>query len=132
MSYCRLVKCAKESAGNRYGTSGKKIGNASLQWAFAAAALLCLRHNAQGQKCLARVEKKHGKGTALTVLAHKLARAVSYMLLRDTGFEMDTVLHGYGSRGGEPAASRDPYGLSLNDRPWNIPPAWRHGTRNRT
>ena len=27
-SYCRLVKCAKESAGKRSGTAGKKIGNA--------------------------------------------------------------------------------------------------------
>jgi transposase len=33
-SYCRLVKCAKESAGKRYGTSGTKIGNAYLKWAF--------------------------------------------------------------------------------------------------
>jgi transposase len=24
VSYCRLVKCARESAGKRYGTSGKK------------------------------------------------------------------------------------------------------------
>ena len=30
-SYCRLVKCAKESAGKRSGTSGKKIGNAYLK-----------------------------------------------------------------------------------------------------
>jgi transposase len=30
VSSCRLVKCAKESAGKRYGTSGKKIGNAYL------------------------------------------------------------------------------------------------------
>src|SRR5437763_2781717 len=30
VSYCRLVKCAKESAGKRSGTSGAKIGNAYL------------------------------------------------------------------------------------------------------
>src|SRR5262244_4612546 len=34
VSYCRLVKCARESAGKRYGTSGTKIGNAHLKWAF--------------------------------------------------------------------------------------------------
>ena len=28
VSYCRLVKGAKESAGKRYGTSGTKIGHA--------------------------------------------------------------------------------------------------------
>ena len=104
VSYCRLVKCAKESAGKRYGTAGKKIGNAYLKWAFSEAAVLFLRNNAQGQKYLARLEKKHGQGKALTILAHKLARAVYYMLLRDTVFEMDTFLNGYGSRAGEPAA----------------------------
>jgi transposase len=31
VSYCRLVKCAKESAGKRLGTSGQKIGNAHLK-----------------------------------------------------------------------------------------------------
>jgi transposase len=89
VSYCRLVKCAKESAGKRYGTSGKKIGNAYLKWAFSEAAVLFLRNNPAGQKYLARLEKKHSKGKALTVLAHKLARAVYYMLKRDTAFDLD-------------------------------------------
>jgi transposase len=93
VSYCRLVKCAKESAGKRYGTSGKKIGNAYLKWAFSEAAVLFLRNNPVGQKYLARLEKRHGKGKALTVLAHKLARAVYYMLTRDTAFDLDKFLH---------------------------------------
>jgi transposase len=92
VSYCRLVKCAKESAGKRYGTSGTKIGNAYLKWAFSEAAVLFLRANPAGQKYLGRLEKKHGKGKALTVLAHKLARAVYYMLKRDTAFEMHKFL----------------------------------------
>jgi transposase len=33
-SYARLVKCSKESGGKRLGTSGSKIGNAHLKWAF--------------------------------------------------------------------------------------------------
>jgi transposase len=94
VSYCRLVKCARASAGKRYGTSGKQIGNAHLQWAFSEAAVLFLRHNPAGQQYLARLENKHGKGKALTILAHKLARAVSQMLKRDTGFDMDKFLHG--------------------------------------
>jgi transposase len=94
VSYCRLVKCAQESAGKRYGTSGAKIGNAYLKWAFSEAAVLFLRHNPVGQKYLTRLEKKHGKGKALTILAHKLARAVYYILKRDTVFEMDKFLHG--------------------------------------
>jgi len=92
VSYCRLVKCAKESAGKRYGTSGTKIGNAYLKWAFSEAAVLFLRANPAGQKYLTRLEKKHGKGKALTVLAHKLARAVYYMLKRARAFDMKTFL----------------------------------------
>jgi len=54
VSYCRLVKCAKESAGTRLGTAGKKIGNGHLKWAFSEAATLFLRTNAPGQQSLAR------------------------------------------------------------------------------
>jgi transposase len=61
VSYCRLVQCAKESAGKRYGTAG-------------------------------------------TVLAHKLARAVYYMLKREVVFDMDTFLQSEGRGAGEPAA----------------------------
>jgi transposase len=94
VSYCRLVKCAKESAGKRYGTSGAKMGNAYLKWAFSEAAVLFLRGNPAGQQYLARLEKKHSKGKALTVLAHKLARAVYYMLQRKTAFDLPTFLRG--------------------------------------
>ncbi len=87
VSYCRLVTCAKESAGKRLGTSGTKIGNAHLKWAFSEAAVLFLRDHPPAQKYLARLEKKHDKGKALTVLAHKLARAVYYMLKRHVVFD---------------------------------------------
>jgi transposase len=94
VSYGRLVKCARESAGKRYGSSGAKMGNAALKWAFSEAAVLCLRTNPAGQKYLARLEKNHGKGKAFTILAHKLARAVYYMLKRHTAFEMAMFLRG--------------------------------------
>jgi transposase len=93
-SYCRLVTCAKESAGKRSGTSGTKIGNAHLKWAFSEAAVLFLRDNPAGQKFLARLEQKHRQGKALTILAHKLARAVYYMLKQKTAFEMQKFLNG--------------------------------------
>ena len=105
VSYCRLVTCAKESAGKRYGTSGTKIGHAYLQWAFSEAAVLFLRDNPAGQQYLARLEKKPGPGKALTVLAQQLARAVYDMLTRDTVFDMATFLHREGSGVGEPAAN---------------------------
>jgi len=91
-SYCRLVKPLKESAGKKYGSSGKKIGNAHLKWAFSEAACLFLRGNPEGKEFFAKLERKHGKGKALTVLAHKIARAVYYMLKRKTAFDMDLFL----------------------------------------
>jgi transposase len=103
-SYCRLVKCSKESGGKRLGTSGKKIGNAHLKWAFSEAATLFLRNNPQGQKLLARLEKKHDKGKALSILAHTLGRAVYYMLKRQVAFDMAIFLQTSGSRAGEPGA----------------------------
>jgi len=70
-SSCRLVKCAKESNGKRSGTSGATIGHAHLTWAFSEAAVFFLRDHPAGQTFLARVEKKHAKGKALTIFAHK-------------------------------------------------------------
>jgi len=88
VSYCRLVKCAKESNGKRLGTSGKKMGNVHLRWAFAEAAILFLRQHQLGKEYFMKLERKHGKAKALTVLAHKLARAVSYMLTREQAFDL--------------------------------------------
>ena len=76
VSYCRLVKCSKESNGKKFGSSGKKIGNAHLKWAFSEAAALFLKGNEPGKKYLDRIANKHGKGKALSILAHKLGRAV--------------------------------------------------------
>jgi transposase len=92
VSYARLVKCAKQSAGKIYGTSGRKIGNVHLKWAFSEAAVGFLRNNPEGKKYYARLERKHGKGKALTVLAHKLARAVYYIWKRDEVFDQQKFL----------------------------------------
>jgi len=92
-SYARLVKCQKESGGKKLGTSGAKMGNVHLKWAFSEAAVLFLCHNAEGKKLLAQIQKKHGKGKALSILAHKIGRAVYYMLARGTVFSMEKFLH---------------------------------------
>jgi len=82
--------------------SGHTIGHAHLKWAFSEAAVLFLRDNPAAQKFLARLEKKHSKGKALTILAHKVARAVYSMLKRQTAFALHTFLQG---KGGEPVSS---------------------------
>jgi transposase len=92
VSYARLVKCAKESAGKHYGYSGKKIGNAFLKWAFSEAAVLFLRGNEPAQKYVNRLARKHGKAKALTILAHRLGRAVYHMLRRGEAFDNERFL----------------------------------------
>ena len=78
-----MVKGAKEANGNRLGPSGKKIGNRPLRWAFAEAAVLFLRQNQPGKEYFTKLEHKPGKANALTVLGHKLARAVYDRLTRE-------------------------------------------------
>ncbi|MCP4722312.1 MAG: IS110 family transposase [Desulfobacteraceae bacterium] len=91
-SYCRLVKCIKESNGKKYGASGKKIGNAHLKWAFSEAAVLFLKGNEPGKKYLDKLTKKHGKGKALSILAHKLGRATYFMLKNKKPFDLQKFL----------------------------------------
>lgn len=94
MSYCRLVKCSRESAGKLYGHSGSKIGNAHLKWAFSEAACTFLRGNHDAQKLHQRLVKKHGKGKALSIIAAKLGRAVYFMLTRERVFDRDKFFAG--------------------------------------
>ena len=89
VSYGRLVKCAKESNGKQLGTSGKKIGNVHLRWACAEAAVLFIRQSQPGKAYFAPLEHQHGKAKALTVLAHKLGRAVYSRLTREQAFDLN-------------------------------------------
>jgi transposase len=91
-SYGRLVKCKAESAGKTYGTSGNKIGNAHLKWAFSEAAILYIRNNESGKKYISKMEKRMPKSKALSALAHKLGRSVYYMLKNQTVFDEDKFL----------------------------------------
>ena len=91
-SYCRLVKSVKESNGKKSGSSGKKIGNAHLKWAFSESAVLFLKGNEPGKRYLDRLANKHGKGKALSILAHKLGRAVYFMLKNKKPFDQNTFL----------------------------------------
>lgn len=88
-SYARLVKCSKASAGKRLGTSGAKIGNAHLKWAFSEAAVLFLRQNPPAQRFVDQLAAKYGKAKALSILAHKIGRAVYYMLKKSEAFDMN-------------------------------------------
>ena len=92
VSYARLIRPVNTSAGKPKGSGRAKIGNPHLRWAFAEAAALFLRGNEEGQKLLARLEKRHGKGKALSVLAAKLGRATYFMMRRRSVFDRERFL----------------------------------------
>jgi len=91
-SYSRLVKCAKESNGKKSGSGGSKIGNAHLKWAFSEAAVFFINGNDPAKKYLDRLTNKHGKSKALSILAHKLGRAVYFMLKNKEAFDQKKFL----------------------------------------
>jgi transposase len=88
-SYARLVKCEKSSSGKRLGIGGAKIGNVHLKWAFSEAAVLFLRGNPPAQRYAEKLRRKHGKAKALSILAHKLGRAVYFMLKQQRPFSLE-------------------------------------------
>jgi transposase len=87
LSYSRLVRCPKESAGKVVGKSNKKIGNSYLRWAFGEAAVLFLKGNPDAQYWMEKQASKHGKGKALAILAKKLAQTVYTMLRKNQCFD---------------------------------------------
>jgi hypothetical protein len=74
---------------------------------------LCLRDHAAAQKYLARLEKKHDKGQALTILAQKLARAVYDRLTRQVAFDREQCCQRSGRGADEPGAELDRHGMHL-------------------
>lgn len=90
-SYARLVSPVHTSDGKKYGSSGKKIGNAHLKWAYSEAAVGFLR-NSSSEQYYHRLKSKHGKGKALSVLAARLGRATYFMLKNRQEFDMNRFL----------------------------------------
>jgi len=90
VSYCRLVRPKHESNGKSTSAAKKKkIGNAPLRWALGEAACLMIREVPQAKTLVARLEKKHGKPKALSILAARIARAVYWMLKRKEAFDVN-------------------------------------------
>ena len=86
-SYCRLIKVEKKSAGKNTGQQNNKIGNPHLKWAFSE---IILRGQVYSQPINAYYEKlksKHGPAKAKSVIAHKFAVAVYYMLKNGQAFD---------------------------------------------
>lgn len=81
-SYCRCVKTDRLSNGRRKGQGNRKNGNRYLSWAYSEAAVCAARFQPAARRYLERKAAKCHKMVAFRALAHKLCRAV-YFILRD-------------------------------------------------
>jgi hypothetical protein len=91
-------------------------------------ALDCLHATPAGQQQLARLEKQHGKGKALTMLAARVARAVSYLRKRRRPSRCPSVSLDHGGERGSLRSHGTTKGSAWDERS-AIPHARRHGTR---
>jgi len=87
-SYARLIRPTKESNGKWAGHSNKKIGNHHLKWAIKEASILMLRDEQKAKYYVSKLERKYNKGKALGIFAHKLGRAIYFMLKTKDAFDM--------------------------------------------
>lgn len=87
ISYARLVKCSRESAGKKSGARNSKIGNAHLKWAFGEAAVLFLKEHPQAKDWHTKLVGRYGKAKALSIMAQKLGRTAYFMLKRKEPFD---------------------------------------------
>jgi transposase len=86
-SYCRCVKSEKVSNGKKKGEGNAKSGNKYLSWAFAEAAHFAVRYEPLAKRFFERKQRKTNGIVAIRSVAHKLARAVYYMLRDQVPFD---------------------------------------------
>lgn len=87
-SYCRCVQANRYSNGKKKGHNNRKAGNKYLSWAFSEAAHFAVRFNPEVQRFYQRKQAKTNRIIAIRAVAHKLARAVWHMLMRQQPFNV--------------------------------------------
>ncbi len=87
-SYARVVKVERSSHGKNLGAKNNKIGNPYLRWAFGQLATNGQRFYPETKEYTQQLIKKLGKRKAYSLLAHKFAVAVYYMLKNKTAFDV--------------------------------------------
>jgi transposase len=79
-SYSRVVKPQRESSGKKTDDKNKKIGNSYLKWAFSQAAVYSRIRSGGIRKYYDRLVSMKGKAKANSILRHRIAVSVYYML----------------------------------------------------
>jgi transposase len=87
-SYARVVRVERSSHGKNLGSRNNKIGNPYLRWAFGTLAVNAQRFYPATKELTQRLIRKFGQRRAYSLLAHKFAVAVYYMLKNNTAFDI--------------------------------------------
>ena len=85
-SYCRLVKCERTSMGKRSKGGNPKIGNPYLKYAFTQI-IINAQKSPTINKYYQRLCSKFGQKKAKTIIAHRFAVAVYFMLKNGKAFD---------------------------------------------
>lgn len=86
-SYCRCVQSVRTSNEKTKGHGNAKSGNKYLSWAFSEAAHFAVRYEPRAKGFYDRKLKQTNGIVAIRAVAHKLARAVYYMLKNQEPFD---------------------------------------------
>ena len=85
-SYCRVIRCERESNGKMKGNKNQKIGNPYLKWAYGQILHNARRCNERIDRHYQRLESKHSSARARSIMSHKFAVAVYAMLKHHQAF----------------------------------------------
>lgn len=95
-SYCRCVKAEHLSNGKKKGEGNRRNGNPYLRWAYAQAAHFAIRFQPEARQYHEKKRAKTNARIATSAVAHKLSRAV-YFMLRDNTHYQPRLLFGASS-----------------------------------
>jgi transposase len=87
-SYARVVQVERSSHGKKLGSKNNKIGNPYLRWVFGQLASNAQRFYPSIKEYTQKMIKKCGMKKTYSLLAHKFAVAVYYMLKNKTAFDI--------------------------------------------
>jgi transposase len=87
-SYSRVVKMERSSHGKRLASRNNKIGNPYLRWVFGQLAISAQRFYPEVKNYTQKLIRKYGNAKAYTLLAHKFAVTIYYMLKNKTSFDV--------------------------------------------
>jgi transposase len=90
-SYCRCVRTTHESNGRRKGEGNRRNGNPYLSWAFSEAAHFVIRYQPAARRYFDRKKKATNGIVAMRAIAHKLSRAVYFMLRDDVSYRPELL-----------------------------------------